>query len=586
VKKVNQLYTMWGENLNPDQVLQEYPRPQMKRDRYFNLNGYWDYAISDSKEINTYDGKILVPFSPESVLSSVSRVVTPADFLFYYKEVSLPDGFMKDRLILHFGAVDQIGELWVNDHYVGDHVGGFTSFYFDITEYVTTNQFSIKMRVKDVTDTSYHQTGKQRIKRGGIWYTPQSGIWQTVWLESVPKHHIQSLKLTSLYDDQQIKVELDKVGTGLVHVEVYYKDELEGSIESDQDEIIVPIKNLYAWTPETPRLYDIKITFGQDQVDSYIGMRHIERKKDCQGIYRFYLNHQPYFQSGVLDQGYYPDGLLTPPSDDAMVYDIEKMKQMGFNMLRKHIKIEPLRWYYHCDRLGMLVWQDMINGSEREDIMLHGVLANLGIHLKDDRYKLFGRQNEAGREQFLVELKAMILQLQSFTSIITWVPLNEAWGQFDAVKVEEIVRNLDDTRLIDHASGWSDQWSGDYHSRHTYFTKIRFNKKHGKKRILALTEFGGYSLPVEGHRFNDEEIFGYKKYDSQVKLEEAYVNLYKQQVIPQIESGLSVLVYTQLTDVEDEINGLITYDRKIDKISVGKLKEMNELAYAAFHGIQ
>lgn len=580
---MNQLYTTWGESLNPDNVLQEYPRPQMKRDSYFNLNGYWHYAISDSKEANTHDGKILVPFSPESVLSGVSRVVAPEDYLFYYREVSLPDDFMKSQLILHFGAVDQICEVWVNDHYVGDHVGGFTSFHFDITAYVTTHQFSIKVRVKDVTDTSYHQTGKQRIKRGGIWYTPQAGIWQTVWLESVPKNYIQSLKLTSLYDDQQIKVQLDKVGNGAVNVEVYYKNELEGSAESDQSEIIVPIKHLYAWTPETPHLYDIKVIFGQDQVDSYIGMRHIERKKDSHGIYRFYLNHRPYFQSGVLDQGYYPEGLLTPPSDEAMVYDIEKMKEMGFNMLRKHIKIEPLRWYYHCDRLGMLVWQDMINGSEREDIIFHGLLANLGIHLKDDRYKLFGRQSEAGRNQFIIELKEMILQLQSFTSIITWVPLNEAWGQFDAVKVEKVVRNLDDTRLIDHASGWSDQWSGDYHSRHTYFTKIRFNKKHGKKRIIALTEFGGYSLPIEGHRFNDEEIFGYKKYVSQVKLEEAYVNLYKQQVIPQIQNGLSVLIYTQLTDVEDEINGLITYDRKIDKISAEKVKEINELVYIAFN---
>ena len=349
---MNQLYTTWGEGLHPDNVLQDYPRPQLKRDSYFNLNGYWDYAISESKEVDIYDGKILVPFSPESVLSGVSRVVTPMDYLFYYKEVILPDDFMKEHLFLHFGAVDQICALWVNERYVGEHIGGFTSFYFDITEYVTTNQFSIELRVKDVTDTSYHQTGKQRIKRGGIWYTPQSGIWQTVWLESVPKQYIQSLKLTSLYDDKQIKIELDKQGSGLVNVEVYFENELVGSSESNQNEILVPLTHLYSWTPEAPHLYDIKITFGQDKIESYIGMRHIARKKDRQGIYRFYLNHQPCFQSGVLDQGYYPDGLLTPPSDEAMVYDIEKMKQMGFNMLRKHIKVEPLRWYYHCKLVG------------------------------------------------------------------------------------------------------------------------------------------------------------------------------------------------------------------------------------------
>ncbi len=579
---MNQLYTSWGESLDPNDVLQEYPRPQMKRDSYINLNGYWDYAISESKEVNTYDGKILVPFSPESVLSGVNRVLTPDAYLFYYKEITLPDDFMKDQLLLHFGAVDQICELWVNDQYVGEHIGGLTSFYFDITEYVVTNQFSIKLRVRDVTDTSYHQTEKQRIKRGGIWYTPQSGIWQTVWLESVPKDYIQSLKLFSLFDEEQIKIELDKVGNGPVRVDVYYDDKLEGSIESDQDFIIIPLQNLYIWTPETPHLYDVRITFGQDQFDSYIGMRHIERKKDDQGIYRFFLNHQPYFQSGVLDQGYYPDGLLTPPTDEAMVYDIEKMKQMGFNMLRKHIKVAPARWYYHCDRLGMLVWQDMINGSERKDIIFHGLLANLGIHLGDYRYRLFGRQNEVGRNQFLVELKEMILQLQPFTSIITWVPFNEAWGQFDAIEVEGVVKEFDDTRLIDHASGWSDQRSGDYHSRHTYFTKIRFNKKDGEKRILALTEFGGYSLPMMGHRFNDEQVFGYKKYDSQIGLEEDYVKLYQEQIIPQIDNGLSVLVYTQLSDVEDEVNGLITYDRKVDKITLEKVKEMNELAYKAF----
>jgi hypothetical protein len=580
---MNQLYTIWGESLDPDHVLQEYPRPQMKRDSYLNLNGYWEYAISQSEEVDCYDGKILVPFSPESVLSGVNRVVTPEDYLFYYKDVVLPENFRKEHLILHFGAVDQICELWINDHYVGKHVGGFTPFQFIISEQVTSDSFSIKLRVKDVTDTSYHQTGKQRIKRGGIWYTPQSGIWQTVWLESVPKDYIQSMNLTSLFDEQKINVQLDKVGNGLVKVEVYFNGRLEGCAEGDREEILIPLQHLHPWTPETPNLYTIKLAFKEDVIESYIGMRNIERKKDAQGMYRFYLNHQPYFQSGVLDQGYYPDGLLTAPADEAMIYDIEKMKEMGFNMLRKHIKIEPLRWYYHCDRLGMLVWQDMINGSEREDILFHGFLANVGIHLKDHTYKRFGRKNETGRKQFLVELKEMIDYLQSITSIVTWVPFNEAWGQFDAAKVDRLVRELDHTRLIDHASGWSDQQRGDYHSRHIYFTKIKFTSKDAKKRIIALTEFGGYSLPLEGHRFNEESIFGYKKYDTEDKLVEAYSNLYKQQVLPQIQNGLSVLIYTQLSDVEDEINGFITYDRKKDKFPVEKVLEINELVYTEFY---
>ncbi|MBP2241779.1 hypothetical protein J2Z40_002351 [Cytobacillus eiseniae] len=582
-ESMNQLYTVWGEDLKQDHVLQEYPRPQMKRDSYLNLNGYWDYAISESEVVDSYDGEILVPFSPESVLSGVQRVVTPNDYLFYYKEVVLPNDFMKDHILLHFGAVDQICELWINDQYVGKHIGGFTPFHFDITDYVIGSQFAVKLRVKDVTDTSYHQTGKQRIDRGGIWYTPQSGIWQTVWIESVPSNYIQALKLTSLFDEKKVKIELQKAGTGLVKAEVYFGNELEGTTESEGDEIIISVQHLYPWTPETPNLYQIKLIYHEDIIESYIGMRHIERKKDEHGIFRFYLNHQPYFQSGVLDQGYYPDGLLTPPSDEAMIYDIEKMKEMGFNMLRKHIKIEPLRWYYHCDRLGMLVWQDMINGSERKDIIFHGLLANLGVHLKDHRYKLFGRKNETGRNQFLTELEEMLVHLQSVTSIVTWVPFNEAWGQFDAVKVEKMVRNFDHTRLIDHASGWSDQYVGDYYSRHTYFTKLRFRRKHGGKRISALTEFGGYSLPIKGHRFHDESIFGYKKYDTEMKLEEAYTDLYQQQVVPQIKNGLSVLIYTQLSDVEDEMNGLLTYDRKINKMSTEKVKEINELLYSTFH---
>lgn len=579
---MKQLLTTWGEELEATKVLQEYPRPQMRRDSYFNLNGYWDYGISETPEIEAYNGKILVPFSPESVLSGVNRVVLPKDYLFYYKEVTLPEHFLQERLILHFGAVDQICEVWINDQFVGQHIGGFTSFQFDITDYVIQSPFTIKLRVKDFSDTSYHQTGKQRMERGGIWYTPQSGIWQTVWLESVPKEYIHTLKLTPLYDEKCIKIDISKVGVGPVKAEVYYNNKLEGSAESEAEVMIIPLQNLYPWTPETPNLYDIKLSFHDDTIESYIGMRHIEAKKDQNGILRFFLNHEPYFQSGVLDQGYYPDGLLTPPSDEAMVNDIEQMKAMGFNMLRKHIKIEPMRWYYHCDRLGMLVWQDMINGSERKDIFFHGLLANLGIHLKDHRYKVFGRQNEVGRKQFLVELEEMIEQLQSIPSIVTWVPFNEAWGQFDAVKVEKIVRDLDDTRLIDHASGWSDQNAGDYYSRHIYFTKLWVNRKKGQKRILALTEFGGYSLPIEGHQFN-ETIFGYKKYDSVAKLEEAYTNLYHQQVLPLIEKGLSVLIYTQLSDVEDEMNGLLTYDRKISKISVNRLKETNELLYTAFH---
>ena len=580
------LLTPWAERIDPNNLLNEYPRPQMRRDSYLNLNGYWSFAITQSKVCHSYENKILVPFSPESALSGVQRFAKPNEFLHYHRKVTLPNHFLKDRLIIHFGAVDQIAELFINDQFAGSHTGGFTAFCFDITDFLKEGEIDIKLVVQDTSNTSYHQTGKQRIKRGGIWYTPQSGIWQTVWLESLPKAHIKDIRLTALYHEQSVKIDIDRSTAGAVSVEAHLNGVIQGTARADGNTIILPLKELRPWTPETPHLYDLTIKFNDDIIYSYFGMRHFEMRKDTGGRQQFYLNGSPYFQNGVLDQGYYPGGLLTPPSDEAMVYDIELMKQMGFNMLRKHIKIEPLRWYYHCDRLGMLVWQDMINGGERKDIFFHGILGIANIHLKDHRYRLFGRKNAGGRRQFEAELNEMLVHLKNTVSISTWVPFNEAWGQFDAYRIADAVAKTDSTRLIDHASGWSDQKTGHYHSRHIYFTKIRFRQRDAKKRILALTEFGGYSLPIKGHLFDAGKIFGYKVFKSKEDYQKAVIDLYQKQILPQIKKGLNILVYTQLSDVEDEVNGFVTYDRKVVKIDIEAMRAINDELRREFQASQ
>jgi len=581
---MKQLLTPWGENIDKSKVLNEYPRPQMVRDSYLSLNGYWDYAISKKAEIKNYDGKILVPFSPESILSDVNKILGEDEFLHYYREVKLPSNFMKDRLILHFGAVDQEAEVFINDQLVIRHLGGFTPFSVDITEFVTCDSFSIKLKVKDVTDTSFRQTGKQRIKRGGIFYTQQSGIWQSVWLESVPFNYIEKLIITTDFDNSKVLFKIissvDKPTNN--NIKISFNNNLTCEKNFQDNLVEITLDNFFAWSPEEPNLYDFEIVYEEDLVKGYFGMRKFERKADDYGVMRFFLNNKPYFLSGVLDQGYYPDGLLTAPSDKAFIFDLQSMKDLGFNFIRKHIKIEPLRWYYHCDRLGLIVWQDMVNGSSRKDIIFHGALALANIHLSDKLYFLFGRKSKEGRNQFIKELDEMINHLINITCISTWVPFNEAWGQFDALKIEQHLRLLDKTRLIDHASGWSDQSGGDYFSRHIYFKKIRFNKQKSRKRIIALTEFGGYSLLIESNSFMPEKVFGYKRFSTKEELEKALKKLYIEEVIPELENGLSVLVYTQLSDVEEEVNGFLTYDRLVLKVSKDFMKEINKLLTEKF----
>lgn len=573
---MSDLLTRYSQKPFKDRALCEYPRPQMKRDSFLCLNGYWDFVISDEPEVERYEKKILVPFSPESMLSEVNQTLLPNQFAHYQRIIELPADFLNEVTYLHFGAVDQIAEIWINDQYVMKHIGGFTPFSINISKYIKSNILKINLRVQDYSDTSCFSIGKQRLNPNGIWYTPQSGIWQTVWLESVPKIHLEDLEIIPDFDEQTVKLKFQTCERIEKEITILFREKIVISIKTMEEEVKIKINPLYPWTPKSPNLYDLKIRLGNDNIRSYFGMRKFSREKDNNGIIRFSLNNQPYFLTGVLDQGYFSDGLLTAPSDEAMIDDIVLMKEMGFNVLRKHIKIEPLRWYYHCDRLGMIVWQDMINGGDRKDILFHGVLGMLNIHLNDQRYSLFGRKSKEGKKMYESELKDMLHHLKNVTSLAVWGPFNEAWGQFDSKRISAEIKKFDPCRLVDHASGWSDQGVGDFCSKHIYFRKIKFKIKSAKRRINALTEFGGFSLALKNHCYNERKSFGYKKYDNQSDLEKAIIKLYQEKVKPMIDKGLSVLIYTQLSDVENEVNGLITYDREIVKVNKELIRDIND----------
>ena len=548
--------TPWTEKVDRCLPLPEYPRPQMVRGHWMSLNGEWEYAICESKVIpEKFDGKILVPFSPETELSGVRKKLEPGQYLWYRREILLPEDFAGRRVILHFGAVDQIADVWVNQQHAVTHVGGYLSFEADITAFIPENKLSVVVRVSDDTDRSFHTRGKQKTKRGGIWYTPQSGIWQSVWLEAVPQNYVRALRITPFYDDGEVDIAADIVGNERAFAHF--------GRESYELPARIPVPDFEAWSPEHPKLYDFSVSCGEDEVTSYFAMRKFSVEQDEKGVPRLFLNNEPYFHNGILDQGYWPDGLYTAPTDEALYRDILTAKESGFNMIRKHIKVEPLRWYYHCDRLGMLVWQDMPCGGGRYSPAVVAAPLVTGIHLRDSAYGLFDRSDEAGRREFQDELIDMITQLYNCPCIAMWVIFNEGWGQFDAKKMTDAVRFVDNTRTIDHASGWHDQGASDVRSEHVYFRPYRF-RADKKGRAVVLSEFGGYARAIDGHLFSKKN-FGYKTLDSAEKLTEALEELYRNQIRPAKERGLSAAVYTQMSDVEDEINGLVTYDRAVVK---------------------
>lgn len=585
------LMTKWAQEVNPEAVLPEYPRPQMTREHWMNLNGLWNYAIRPRGEthITQYDGRILVPFSIESSLSGVKKELLPRDRLWYHRTFSVPKEWSAQRILLHFGAVDWEAEVRVNHHTVGIHTGGYYPFTMDISSYLMDGDNELTVIVWDPTDTFGQERGKQSLKPQGLFYTPVSGIWQTVWIEPVPQQYIRSIRLTPDLDAGELTVSLETGDDGEqldFEAQVYDQEICVVSGRSRTNQTLrLPLPNAMTWSPEAPYLYDLTLKLINDNktidsITSYFGMRKFSIERDQSGLKRLLLNGEPLFQNGILDQGYWPDGLYTAPTDAALEFDIITAKELGFNMIRKHIKVEPARWYYHCDRHGMIVWQDMINGGSGWNHLHHLLLPNLArsLHVKDTSpavYKALGRKERSNRDNYCKELQELIDTLYNVTSIGMWVPFNEAWGQFDAAKTANWLHSYDPTRWVDHASGWHDQRVGEIKSIHVYFRKLKMPKKI-LDRTVVISEYGGYSLQETGHVWREDKAFGYRKFKSRQELNSAYASLIQGQLQPLISKGVAAAVYTQLTDVETETNGILTYDRELIKLDVSLLKSLHQ----------
>ncbi len=563
------IMTEWAKNVRPDSVLPEYPRPQMVRENWQNLNGLWDYAIT-AKEANppaSFDGKILVPFPVESALSGVAKTVGGKNKLWYGRTFKVPSAWQGKRVILRFGAVDWETIVWVNGKQVGSHKGGYDAFSFDITGALEgAGPQKLTVSVWDPTDQGTQARGKQVANPGGIMYTAVTGIWQTVWLEPVPDAYIDSFKIVPDIDAGQAAIDISLVGDARDYtVEVMAKD---GAMTKSRtkagahQQIILPVKDPKLWSPDSPFLYDLVLTLKDrngkkmDEVKGYFGMRKISVGKDKAGITRIMLNNEFVFQFGPLDQGWWPDGLYTAPTDDALRYDIELTKKLGFNMARKHVKTEPDRWYYWCDKLGLLVWQDMPSGDKF-----------IGPNEPDIQ------RTKESSAQYKLELQRLITGYWNHPSIIIWVPFNEGWGQFDTAGIAAFVKKLDPSRLVNSVSGWADRSAGDMHDIHIYPGPAMPEPE--ANRAAVLGEFGGLGLPVPGHTWQEKKNWGYQNFKDVPALTAAYSELIGK-LYPMIDKGLSAAVYTQTTDVEIEVNGLATYDRSVIKIDAGQVNRINK----------
>jgi beta-galactosidase/beta-glucuronidase len=568
------IMTRWAKDVTPEKAWREYPRPQMTRPDWLNLNGLWEYNIAPKNQevAPEFYGQILVPFPIESALSGVKRPLQNDERLWYRRTFSVPPAWCEKHILLHFGAVDWEAKIFVNGRPAGDHIGGYLPFWFDITDVLDDGENELVLSVWDPTDTFWQQRGKQVLKPKSIWYTAVSGIWQTVWLEPVPQTFVARLKITPDVDTGTVSVKVNLSGTqtgeGEVRVRVLETGMLiaAGETDSAETEISVPIPNPKLWSPDSPYLYDLEITMGEDKVGSYFGMRKFSMEGG-----RLCLNNQPLFQFGPLDQGYWPDGLYTPPTDDAMRWDIELVKGLGCNMLRKHVKVEPARYYCHCDQLGLIVWQDMPNGGKAVGDVTSFLTILFGSHKRDRNYRYAGREGEDSRWEYHRELQEMVDHLGNFACIGMWVLFNEGWGQFDAKATAEWLKEYDPTRLVDHASGWFDQNAGDCKSLHVYFKELPIIRPE-KRRATVLSEFGGYSLKMDGHLWNPDAEFGYKKFGKPEALTDAYINLLENELQSWVDAGLSAAVYTQTADVEIEVNGYVTYDREVEKMDFNKLR--------------
>lgn len=552
---LNKLYTAQGEGLcgTPWEI---YPRPQLRRESYFNLNGIWELSVEGQAE----SFSIRVPFCPECLLSGLNKHFPEGSILSYRRHFQLPKDFNKGRVLLHIGAADQIAEVYVNNKHIGRHEGGYTAFTFDITEALNEENLLEIRCTDDLRDLSMPY-GKQTLKRGGMWYTPVSGIWQSVWLESVPINYIEKLRIENR--GYSVHISICPPMDGVVQVDGL------GEYPLENGKVIIEPKEPHLWSPEEPYLYDFRVITDEDTVESYFAIRNIESKL-VNGIPRLCLNGKPYFFHGLLDQGYWPDGIYTPATPKCYAEDILTMKKLGFNTLRKHIKVEAEEFYYQCDKLGMIVFQDMVNNGDYNFIR-DTALPTVRIQKRPDKNM---HKDLKTRERFLQSMKETVSQLSNHPCILYWTVFNEGWGQFDSDNVYKKLRELDDTRIIDTTSGWFRRKCSDVESLHIYFGP--WNQIKPSNKPLILSEFGGYTYPVEEHLFNPDNPYGYKTCKSAEEFQNQILALYRKKVLPAIGKGLCGAICTQISDVEDEINGFLTYDRKVCKANE---KAMTELAF-------
>ena len=570
----NKIKTSWGEQLDPKNVLPEYPRPIMERNDWKNLNGLWKYAITPkgTPAPAAYQGDILVPFAVESSLSGVGKMINEKEELWYQRTFDVPSAWRGKQILLHFGAVDWKAEVWVNDVKVGEHTGGFTPFYFDITSVLNKGNNDLVVKVWDPSDRGEQPRGKQIANPHGIWYTPVTGIWQTVWLEPVATQYITNLKTTPDIDNNSVKVEVAANTTSADKVEVKVFDGKNlvakgAALNGVPVELAMPT-NAKLWSPDSPFLYNMEVTLYKDgkaidQVKSYTAMRKYSIRKDQNGITRLQLNNKDYFQFGPLDQGWWPDGLYTAPTDEALVYDLKKTKDFGYNMVRKHVKVEPARWYTHCDQLGLIVWQDMPNGGPSPQWQARNYFNGTEVI-----------RSAASEANYRKEWKEIIDCLYSYPSIAVWVPFNEAWGQFKTPEIVAWTKEYDPSRLVNPASGGNHYTCGDILDLHHYPGPNMF--LYDPRRATVLGEYGGIGLVVEGNTWvNDKKNWGYVKFNTSDEVTNEYIK-YGKHLLELIQKGFSAAVYTQTTDVEGEINGLMTYDRKVIKMNEAKVREINQ----------
>ena len=562
--------TPWADQVDPSAPLPEYPRPLMQRTDWMNLNGLWDYAVRKAGEpFGKADGRILVPYCIESSLSGVGRTVAVDEYLWYHRTFSLPKSWKGNRVLLHFGAVDWKADIWVNDVKAGSHTGGYTPFSIDITDALKSGENSLTVRVWDGTDTGFQPRGKQVRKPSGIWYTSVTGIWQTVWLEPVPEQHIRNLRTTPDLDAGCIRVLAEGVGRGVVEVSLSADGRRVASARAlAGSEVEIPVPGARLWTPDDPYLYDLEVSLIRDgktldRVKSYCAMRKVGVTPGKDGILRLTLNDKPIFMYGPLDQGWWPDGLYTAPTDEALAFDVQKTKDWGFNLIRKHVKVEPARWYYHCDRLGILVWQDMPSGD------LHGSWQNTRWYQGTE----FVRSADS-EACYRKEWREIMDYLYSQPCIVAWVPFNEGWGQFKTLEITAWTKQHDPSRLVNSASGGNHfLGAGDILDLHNYPQPDMY--LYDANRVNVLGEYGGIGLPVEGHLWTPDRNWGYIKFASPKEVTDEYVK-YARQLKEMVARGFSAAIYTQTTDVEIEVNGLMTYDRRVDKVEIPRIREINQ----------